>query len=25
MFVTVQITDASTPCDAALGEQERVP
>ena len=24
-FVTVQITDASTPCDAALGEQERVP
>jgi transposase-like protein len=25
MFVTVQIADASAPCDAALGEEERVP
>jgi hypothetical protein len=25
MFVMVQIADASAPCDAALGEEERVP
>ena len=25
MFVTVQIADASAPCDAALSEEERVP
>ena len=25
MFVTVQIADASAPCDAALSEEERAP
>ncbi|MFL6727930.1 MAG: transposase [Sphingomicrobium sp.] len=25
MFVTVQIADASSPCDAALSEEERAP